>query len=106
MKDLIKSADLLMMLELERALEKHGEAHSPHEGYALILEEVDEYKIDAKQLDSYLYDLWESIKMDDNKYAKECAKSVKQFAKAIVAEAVQVGAMAEKPIRYYEREEK
>ena len=29
-------------LELSRAVQKHGSMHGPHEGYAVILEELDE----------------------------------------------------------------
>ena len=54
--------------EYERAARKHGFMHGPHEGYAVILEELDE--------------LWEEVraqKPEDDKLRKE---------------AVQVGAMA------------
>lgn len=52
--------------ELQRAKEKFPDFHSFHEGYAVLLEEMDE--------------LWESIKRDDTSNMYE--------------EAVQVGAMA------------
>ncbi len=40
----------LVRNEIERAVKKHGPMHSPHEGYAVIKEEVDE--------------LWDDVKMD------------------------------------------
>lgn len=36
--------------EIERAVKKHGPMHSPHEGYSVILEELDE--------------LWDHVKHD------------------------------------------
>lgn len=59
-------------IELERALTIHGEFRSVHEGYAVLLEEVDE--------------LWDEIKKK---------KSVRDNQK-MNAEALQVAAMAVK----------
>ncbi len=103
MRELVKSAELLMMLETERALEQHGEAHSPHEGYGLILEELDEAWAEMKNLMFWLNEVWVDVKNDET--AKENAHRVKETAKRLIAEAVQVGAMAEKLKLYYESEE-
>lgn len=59
-------AKYLAAVELTRASEKFGAFASPHEGYAVLLEEVDE--------------LWAEVKKGDRKRMKE--------------EAVQVAAMA------------
>lgn len=57
--------------EVERAERKHPAMNSPHEGYAVLLEEVDE--------------LWDEIKRDEGR------------ATAAQIEAIQVAAMA---VRY------
>lgn len=59
-----------VLAEYERASMTHGPMRSPHEGYAVLLEEVDE--------------LWDEIKR----------KPSEQTAKRLREEAVQVAAMA------------
>lgn len=56
--------------ELDRALRKHGKMASAHEGYAVILEELDE--------------LWDEIKV----------RQSKRRPKKMKREAIQVAAMA------------
>ena len=58
--------------ELDRAMSEYGPFHSAHEGYAVLLEELDE--------------VWDEIKKDDSKRARE--------------ELVQVGAMVLKLLRF------
>lgn len=60
----------LMMCELTRATSSHGRFNSAHEGYAVLLEEVDE--------------LWDHVKMKPSKRAVGDMKT----------EAIQVAAMA------------
>ena len=64
-------ASELIMAELNRATEKFGKFNNAHEGYAVLLEEVDE--------------LWEAVKLNQ--------KHVNRNYK-IEQEAIQVGAMA------------
>ncbi len=59
-------ADEMVAAELTQARQKHPDFHSSHEGYAVILEEVEE--------------LWDAIKANDHVHASY--------------EAVQVAAMA------------
>lgn len=61
----------LVRIELQRAIAKHGVFNSPHEAYAVILEELDE--------------LWDEVKRNNGR---------KEFA---LAEAIQVAAMG---VRY------
>jgi len=56
-------AEALVSFELTKATQKHGALASPHEGYAVILEELDE--------------LWDEIKKqhpDPDALAKEAAQ--------------------------------
>ena len=57
-------------IEIERARRKHGKMNSLHEGYAVLLEEVDEF--------------WEHVKHDNQDKAE------------ILSELVQIGAMAQR----------
>jgi hypothetical protein len=61
----------LVLAELARAQAKHHDFHSGHEGYGVILEELDE--------------LWDAIKAD---------KQFLRYSGAPAKEAVQVAAMA------------
>lgn len=64
--DKISQVMSLVEAELRRATDKFGPFHSPHEGYAVILEELDE--------------MWDEVKGNQPKLA--------------VLEAIQVAAMA------------
>ncbi len=59
-------------LEAEKAVAQHGNFHSYHEAYGVLLEEVDEF--------------WELVRM------KESARKPED----VLAELVQIGAMAQK----------
>jgi len=62
----------LVVEELVKARSKHKPIHSVHEGYSLILEEVDEF--------------WEEVRK----------KAAKRTAAALLAELVQIAALAQK----------
>jgi hypothetical protein len=64
--------------ELAVAQDGHGPMHSTHEGYAVILEELDE--------------LWDLIKINPRKLVSEEARA--RLKKDIRKEAIQVAAMA------------
>ena len=68
MKKAAVSAEVV--IELERAMAQYAAMHSPHEGWAIILEELEE--------------LWDEVKVRDDQ------RSVERMR----AEAVQVAAMA------------
>jgi hypothetical protein len=59
--------------EINRAREKHAPIHSLHEGYAVLLEEVD--------------DLWERVKMQNTNHEGDAPT---------YRELVQIGAMAQR----------
>lgn len=63
----IDSLCVVLRTELHRATDKHGPMASPHEGYSVILEELDE--------------LWEHVKHDTGK------------SEAALKEAMQIAAM-------------
>jgi hypothetical protein len=66
------------LVEVKRAKEKHpGDFHNKHEGYAVLLEEVDE--------------LWEEVKKNPKKMT---AAELTAWEQKLYTEAIQVAAMA------------
>jgi hypothetical protein len=63
--------------ELYRAMQKHGPMHGPHEGYAVILEELDE--------------LWELVKVNPAKLPDDM---ILRHRDRMREEAIQIAAMA------------
>lgn len=86
----------LVDLELEAANRENPPFHSAHEGYAVILEEVEEVRDELDNLNVDVLFLWGSVKannviaMDDN------ACAIENHAVRLAAEALQVAAMARK----------
>lgn len=95
MKELLKSVEKLAAEELVRTYEKHPAFNSSHEGYAVILEEVDEKDAinDVSTLTGYL---WNYVKTDCCEEQKCRAGMLKKYAIHAAAEAIQVAAMAQK----------
>lgn len=65
-----------IQIEVEKAVQKHRAMHSAHEGYAVILEELDE--------------LWDLVKMNTKKMD---APTLTIHNKCLREEAIQVAAM-------------
>lgn len=87
----------LVSKELQNANDKFGMFNSLHEGYAIILEELEEVKDDLNALEMDLNYLWYCIKndiVDEDFY--ENLKTIKTNAIALAVEAIQVAAMAQK----------
>ena len=70
--------------------------HSTHEGYAVLLEEVEEAKDAMHEVDVCLQMLWEYTKKNFPRKAQEYAERVEKYAMHLAAEAIQVAAMAKK----------
>lgn len=104
MKESIKSIEPLVQEELDRANKKFPQFASPHEGYAVLLEEVEETTEELENLKWEFEKAWEDIKKNND--ALEHIKLVKEFAEFVAAESIQVAAMAQKFIDMAEREEK
>lgn len=68
--------------------------HSDHEGYAVLLEEVEEVEVELKAIKEALQDTWEHIKVDRPPYKE--IEQLKRRAKMLAAEAVQVVAVTDK----------
>lgn len=99
MKELKEAVKVLMNEEYERAAKRFGESfHSPHEAYAVILEEKEEAGWELMDL-KYSIDLfWESVKKDDTEY-QDALKGIEKHALNAACECIQVAAMAYKARR-------
>lgn len=104
MKELLKSVEALTEEEIIRDNKTHALFHSPHEGYAVMLEEVDELKDCLTKFDGIdiaMKALWGMIRGDDRNTGC-CTKAIKRRACHAAAEAIQVAAMAQKYLDSFE----
>lgn len=92
-KDMIPE---LVEKELAAANEQYSPFASMHEGYAVLLEEVEEAKEALDMVDFHLGQMWRFIRADAAHLAKATAKALNDQAIQLVAEAIQVVAMARK----------
>lgn len=69
--------------------------HSTHEGYAVLLEEIEEAVSVQREIEACREMMWEHIKQDSPK-AFEYAQRIERYATHMAAEALQVAAMAQK----------
>lgn len=97
--DAVKTdVEALVQKELQAANEKFPLFHSTHEGYAVLLEEVDELKADLAEISQDVDVLWKLVKQNDatGEQARVFIRSIKIRAILAAIEAIQVAAMCEK----------
>lgn len=74
----------LVKKEIESAVKDHGVFNSPHEGYAVIKEEKEEF---FEAIDANLERIWKAVKMNVKKYPEQTEIFLKegvQFAAMII----------------------
>lgn len=94
--ELIKAVESMVDEELQSSMEKLF--NSTHEGYAVILKEVDELKdeIEGKdRINESIEWLWRCVK-NNSKYTKNSIKQIENAAINAACEAIQVAAMCKK----------
>lgn len=85
----------LVNVELAAANEKFPQFHSPHEGWAVMLEEYQELEEECEKISKEMLEMFRNIRANDKCYA-DCALSILLCAVYAACEAIQVAAMAEK----------
>lgn len=104
MDELIKEIVRLVAEEHKRAAVEHGAAaRSPHEGYALIKEEVEEAQSEMESLAQRLDHLWTCVKSDEDQYGPHYLKQIGKAAVLGACELIQVAAMTETAMMCYEK---
>ena len=84
----------LVKVELSAANERFQQFHSQHEGWAVILEELEETKEQLEAVERFLSYAWNRIK--DDVTAREQIDTVALLAENAACEAIQVAAMCKK----------
>jgi hypothetical protein len=84
--------------ELRRATEKNGKFNSTHEGYAILLEELEEAKNEMDDLEKGIKQHWENVKNDD--IDMSYLKYMEISAINLIMETIQVAAMIKKNKKY------
>ncbi len=86
----------LSELELQDANKKFPQFHSLHEGYAVLLEELDEAKEEMSTLQVYQERLWPLVRTGNAQLAREFSSRIRETAVDLAVEAIQAAAMAQK----------
>ena len=90
-----ESIDKAVAYELQNIVKKYGATYnSEHEGYAVLLEEVEEAGDDLKYINLLMNELWKEVKSDS--VSKDFLNSIKVGAIELAREAVQVAAVCER----------
>ena len=96
-----------VMLELTHACMTYGkEFHSLHEGWAVLLEEVEETERDLDYIKNHMALIWDAVKVDNENEVKSNARIIALDAVELAKEAAQIAAVCRKILgeTYYERE--
>lgn len=87
----------LVDVELASANKQFPQFHSPHEGWAVMQEEINEMKFDMKWIKKYQKLLFFDIMKNYGKISQDgSAEVIKKYAISAACEAIQVAAMAQK----------
>lgn len=82
--------------ELAKAQSKFAPFNSDHEGWAVVKEEAEELHEDFAGIARAVADMWTAVRRNDRDMARACAESIASHAVGAAAEAIQVGAMAQR----------
>ena len=84
----------LIQAEYLNAVVNFGEKfNSLHEGYAVLLEEVEEANEDMTRIKYSLEDFWKWIKQDTKIYSNDIDIVIEEYLKYCISELAQVGAV-------------
>lgn len=92
--DTEKLVNDLIQAEYKNACEKFGETyHSLHEGYAVLLEEVEEVKFHIDDLFGDMNGFWSGVKENNKLYCKDGVGYLLKHTTNAMKELAQVGAV-------------
>ena len=100
MTTIVHPINLLVSDEYDRAAKLHGAVFaSPHEGYGVLAEEVQEAGDEADLIDAVMRQLLLAIREEKPSSIVDLAECIRDKAVSAAAERVQVAAMCEKMVR-------
>ena len=86
--------------EYDHCVTKHGNFKNHHEGYAVMLEEVQEVTEAASAFpviaNREMHELWNMIRKDETDGFQECIEKISDIAEELAKESIQVMAMCRK----------
>ncbi len=83
--------------ELENIKKLHGNKYnSTHEGYAVLLEEVEEAESELERIKEEMSDLWQNVKQNDNAAVTDALRRISTYAYFMLQETTQIVAVANK----------
>ncbi len=93
----MRAVSALVSEEYQRAAVEHGgTAHSPHEGYALIKEEMEEAREEMTKLEQQAGHFWTEVKADELTYCPHYLDEIRKAAILGACELIRAAAMADK----------
>lgn len=90
--------------ELKKANENNPQFHSAHEGYAVLLEEIEEINDVWYRLRGFVEDIW-TFNAKKNEKTSQYVEATKKFTIELIKEAIQVGAMCDKFLDFLDKGE-
>jgi hypothetical protein len=93
---LIDAVKDIVEQEEQTAIKVYPLFNSTREGYAVILEEVEEAKFEVDMVAETLERLWYSIKHNESDSTSEMVKMLNLYAERAACECIQIAAMANK----------
>ena len=96
-----KECTELIQKEMMDGIMNHGLFASPHEGLAIIEEEVVEAYTDMNDIIAIFHKMKSEVFSDNTEEAEKSAEDIACSAKCLMIEAMQVAAMAEKYIKTF-----
>ena len=92
-----KNLNSAVECELKHIREVYGyQYNSLHEGYAVLLEEVEETEAELERVREELSELWLCIKQNDSKGAAEALRRIHTHSYFMLQECAQVNAVTQK----------
>lgn len=86
-----------IQLEIDHAVKTYGkDYHSLHEGYAVLLEEVEETERELDYIKNHLSMIWDAVKVDNENEVKSNARIIGLDAIELAKEACQIAAVCKK----------
>ena len=100
-----KKINEAVTLEIISACKTYGaDYHSLHEGYAVLLEEVEEAEKELDYIKNHLAMIWDAVKVDDENEVKGNARIIALDAVNLAKESCQIAAVCRKILGETENE--